>query len=209
MDEGLLGTLPLPQRLALSYATKASRPLFLALFALEARLAGIVRGAGEPVIAQMKLAWWRDRFAGDPADWPEGEPLLALLRKTVAEPGELSATVDGWEMLLAERFSSNHAKGYADGHAALWRAADPAADKMGYDWGLADLSRNLSDEAERWTATELLRERGWHGAKLARSSRPLTVLHALARRAVANDAHDLLQGPGAMLLAMRVGITGR
>ena len=209
MDDGLIDTLPLAQRLALSYARGEKRRRFLALFALDARLKSVVRAGGEPVIAQMKLAWWRDRFASDPGEWPFGEPLLALLRNTVSAPASLGPLVDGWEALLAESFTTAEGEDFAAGQQALWSVADPAAARMGRQWGLANLALNLSDPQEIAIAEDLLAREGWNGAPLERSSRPLQVLHALAGRAMKTGATDLLDGPAAMMLAMRVGITGR
>jgi phytoene synthase len=55
------------------------------LSCLDVRLAGVVRGAREPMLGQLKLAWWRDRLGGDPESWPKGEPLLASLKAWGAE----------------------------------------------------------------------------------------------------------------------------
>ena len=91
MIEDAVSSLPLPQRLALSYAPRASRNAFAGLLALDTRFAGIVRHAREPMLAQMRLAWWRDVLAKPAAEWPTGEPLLALLAEWQGEsslPGE-------------------------------------------------------------------------------------------------------------------------
>ena len=46
---------------------------------------------------QLRLAWWRDRFAQPCAEWPQGEPLLAKLHGWEPERAALSGLVDGWE----------------------------------------------------------------------------------------------------------------
>ena len=56
--------------------------------------------AREPLLGQVRLAWWRDRLGQDPADWPAGEPLLAALRGWQPQFAALAALVDGWELLL-------------------------------------------------------------------------------------------------------------
>ena len=77
--DSLLGSLPVLHRLALTYApARATRPT-LALLALDARLAGIVRSASEPMLAQLRLAWWREQLEIDLTARPAGEPLLAVL----------------------------------------------------------------------------------------------------------------------------------
>ena len=213
MDESLLETLPLAHRLALSYAPARARVRTGALLALNQRLAGIVRQAGEPVIAQMKLAWWRDRFAQAPVDWPVGEPLLAALAESGGDTARLGALVDGWEALLAERLGETEIAAFADGHAAGWHwvaggSDAPAIDRAARQWALADLARNLGDAEERARAAGALRSVETPG-RLPRGCRTLAVLRALALRALDRGEADLLAGPGAALLAMRVGISGR
>src|SRR3546814_10883892 len=56
------------------------RPAMAGLWGLAARLTKLLLDAREPLIGQIKLAWWRDMMAmiaSDPAALPKGEPLLA------------------------------------------------------------------------------------------------------------------------------------
>lgn len=218
MESTLLDTLPLPDRLALSYAPSRSRGPTLALLALDARLAGIVRSSGEAMIAQIKLAWWRERLQEEPAKWPEGEPLLTLLRSADIDCTRLVPLVDGWEELLADKFGRKEVVGFARGHASGWAAVADAAGESGTtsqveraarEVALAQLSRHLSRPDEREQVRIALEAESWKPSAVARSVRTLVVLHALNRRALRRDSADLLDGPGAMLLALRVGITGR
>ena len=82
------------------------RPAVTTLWALAERLTRLLRDAREPLIGQIKLAWWRDMMvllADDPAALPKGEPLLADLQASWAGQGGLYAIVDGAEaMLLAD-----------------------------------------------------------------------------------------------------------
>ena len=211
MADPCLESLPLAHRLALSYAPAAARGPTLALLALEARLAGIVRAGGEPVLAQIKLAWWRDRLGEPLASWPQGEPLLALLACWPGDPAGLVPVVDGWEALLADTLD---APAHAQGRAAGWGAlagglgcADPARAAQG--WALADLALHLADGAEREQALALARALDWHAPRLPRALRPLAVLHGLAGRALRRGAGELLDGPGALFAALRLGIAGR
>jgi len=57
--EELLDSLGPLNRLALAYAPQSTRLPLLALLALDMRLAGIVRNSREPMLAQLRLAWWR------------------------------------------------------------------------------------------------------------------------------------------------------
>jgi hypothetical protein len=78
----------------------------------------VVRTAREPMLAQLKLAWWRDRLAADPAVWPKGEPLLARLAQW-REPAGLGALVDGWESLLGEPpLGAGELAAFSEGRAA-------------------------------------------------------------------------------------------
>lgn len=218
MDESLLETLPLAHRLALSYVPAPAKADTLALLALDARLAGIVRSDGEAIIAQMKLAWWRERLADDPAGWPLGEPLLAQLQHWRGDVSCLVPLVDGWEGLLAETLGRGAITNFFTGKSLAWAAlADGigtgkttrSVEQASKEVALFDLSRNLSQGEEADLAAELCVKESWKRAKLARPMRALAVLHALSRRAWHDDRSQLLDGPGAMLLAMRVGFTGR
>ena len=70
MNEATIDDLPPALRLALAYAPRPARDTFSTLFALDWRLARLVAAPGEPLPKQLKLAWWRDRFAEPVADWP-------------------------------------------------------------------------------------------------------------------------------------------
>lgn len=216
MSDTLLDTLPLAQRLALSYASRQSRDAVLALMALDQRLAGILRQGGEPILAQMKLAWWRERLAERPENWPEGEPLLEVLRSWPGDVSALSSLVNGWEVLLAEQLGDAEIAGFAEGRAGGWTAlagalgADGVANVRlaGERWALVDLAHNLGQEAERDQVLASLAPMSGKTA-LARNLRPLAVLDALSVRAVRKGSGSLLGAPAAGLLAMRVGILGR
>ncbi len=218
MVEALLESLPLSHRLALSYTPRAFRSDTLCLLALNERLAAIVRQDGEPMIAQIKLAWWRDRFAEYKGDWPVGEPLLERLSQWEGNTHQLVQLVNGWEVLLAEALGHEEIEQYARGHALSWAAMH---DRLGSatdldsvrlaakQWALADLAVHLGDPRERAVVQQILAGIPAPGLPLARPARPLAVLRALALRAQQRGSTELLAGPGAMLLAMRVGITGR
>ncbi len=216
MSADLLETLPLAHRLALSYAPRQSRDAGLGLLALDARLAGIVRTDGEAIIAQMKLAWWRDRLSEDPANWPVGEPLLELLAASGIRPDALVGLVDGWEGLLAEKLTIASIDEFADGRGQAWQAVTPLpedqlsiARQAGVEHAYFELYANLSDAEEKELAGARILGASWKKAALPAALRPLAVLHGLARRALNRNEWQLLHGPGAMLAAMRVGILGR
>ena len=213
----LLELLPVHLRLALSYAPVRTRALTLGLFALDCRLAGIVRGTREPLLGQVRLAWWRDRLGEKPEAWPEGEPVLAVLRLWGAETGALSALVDGWESLLGDPpLDGDALEQFADGRGSAFGAlarllqADPGeAMRTARGWALVDLSGKLGDPSERAAARELAGQLDWQRCRLPRSLRPLAMLHGLARRAMLRGEGELLAGGAAGLVALRLGLLGR
>src|SRR3546814_12208921 len=51
------------QRVALAHMRGTAREMLAGAFAFDRRLARIVAHAGEPLLAQMRLAWWRDNLS--------------------------------------------------------------------------------------------------------------------------------------------------
>lgn len=211
-----LAALPTEQRLALAYAGSGQRQLLLGFFALDTRLAAIVRGASEPLFGQLQLAWWRDQLALPPELRPRGEPLLALLEPWRGEEASLSALVDGWELLLGEApldatALAGHAEARGHACAALARltGAEPAvpeALRAGCNWAIADLAARLGQGEERGTALKLAERQDWRAARLPRGLRSLAVLYGLARRR--RGQAELLDGPLALGAALRLGMLG-
>lgn len=214
MDNGFEAELPPPLQLALAYAPRAAREPTLALFLLDTRLAGFVRRGGEPLMAQMRLAWWRDTLRGTPADWPRGDPLLEMLRAW-RTPAPLVALVDGWEQLLAGELDREAITAFAGGREKGWAAlageigAEGAAvEPAARAWALGDLAGNLSDPAERALVVQATRPDRYVPPS-GRALRPLAILGGLGRRALAKGGVPLLDGRGAALAALRLGMFGR
>ncbi|MFM5893891.1 MAG: hypothetical protein ACKOQM_05580 [Novosphingobium sp.] len=199
-----LATLPVERRLALSYAPARSRGLWLGLFALDARLSGIVRDAREPMLAQIKLAWWREEVAKPAEQRRRGEPLLALLEPWGDRAEGLAPLANTWEPLLGdEKLGQQEAAIAAEGRAAACLAlaellgippAGIAAAARG--WALADLSPMLAKRTDY----------DWPRVSLPRELRPLQVLYGLATRQ--GGQLPLLHGPIAALAAVRLGLLG-
>ncbi len=210
-SESLLEALPPLHRLALAYAPASAREPTLAVLALDQRLAGIVRHSHEPMLAQLRLAWWREQLKGDAQAWPQGEPLLAVLRSWQGKHAGLAALVDGWELLtgnapLAPAALDGFATGRGEAFAALARAIgtrdDPAnVRELGRAWALADLATNVADPDERQSAAALAEAA--QAPRVSRGLRALTVLHGLAKR----RQNGLT--PTALFAAMRLGLLGR
>lgn len=216
MIDTLEDTLPIAQRLALSYTPANARDDCLTLLLLDNRLAGILRQRSEIIIAQMKLAWWRDRLGEPPEAWPLGEPLLERLRQWKGAPADLTPLVNGWERLLADDLNTPALAEFADGRALAWQALaaghapNEPSEKVhvaAREWALTDLAIHLGNQEEAQAATRLAE--GATSAVLPRQLRALAVLRGLSRRALNRGSREVLDGPMAMLAALRIGLTGR
>lgn len=217
MDEtAFLAALPIERRLALAYAPAHVRRLWLGLFALDARLGGVVRGAHEPMLAQIKLAWWRDQLARPPSARAVGEPLLGLLGAWDGEVAGLQALVDGWELVMGDQGPDQstmlqYAKTRAQACAALavrlnLTEAPPEAERAARGWALAEWAAAQSDPDQKALAIGLIAQLDWRRVSLPRELRPLQVLYGLAARQRGNG--PLIPGPIAGLRAVRLGLLG-
>jgi phytoene synthase len=213
----LLDELPADRRLALAYAPRSARDAVLGLLLLDLRLSRIVSQAREPMLGQMRLAWWRDRL-GEPLDkTPAGEPLLALLSLWGPSRARLAPLVDGWEALLGETLiESTELEAFAEGRAAGFAALASAlghdnaaveAARAGREWALADLAANIGNSDETGMVLGLAQKQDWYPAKLPRGLRSLTILHGLARRK--RGSGPLLSGLVDGLCAVRLGLFGK
>lgn len=216
-DETLVAGLPAIARLALVYAPASARRQTLALLALDARMATLIRRSSEPMLAQLRLAWWREAIAQDPARWPVGEPVLASLRTWGDRTGAASSLVDGWEALtaappLGRDQLSKFVEGRAGGAAALALALQcpseaEAARELGRIWAVEDIAMRLAREDERGAALALL---GPSTAlpKVSRPLRSLRVLAGLSRRRRLAGGDEGAASPAAMLEALKLGLLG-
>lgn len=138
----------------------AARPPMQALFALDARLAGIVRATREPIVGQMRLTWWHDALTKlDSAPAP-AEPLLRDVQHQLLPAGvtgaRLAGMIDGWEeLIVSDPLAADTLLRHAEARGAgLFAAAgvvlgadSPLLAPAGRGWALADLAGHLSAPA--------------------------------------------------------------
>lgn len=145
--------------LAFSYAPKQARAGLEALFALDDALGQVLRTTREPMVGQMRLAWWREALVALDDAPPPGEPVLQGLAAHVLPAGisgeELARMIEGWEVLLGEFDAMTPGAHATLRGAILFRLAgrvlrvspDDPVREAGEIWALADLSRHLNDAA--------------------------------------------------------------
>ena len=183
-------------RLLTVYAADPARAA-LAL-AIDERLAGALRAAREPIIAAIRLAWWRDVLVKDDVSKGHGEPLVAAWRAW--QPDEsarehVDDLIDGWSALAnpdaparatADVFSCHRGGGL---FALLTGDSSPPMQAAGRLWSLWDLAAHVEDEELAKTAMETASE-----ALAIAHPLPKTAISCPARLALAIALPDIRSG---------------
>ncbi|MFZ4688769.1 MAG: squalene/phytoene synthase family protein [Polymorphobacter sp.] len=90
--------------LSVLYAPAAARPGLFALHALDLELAAVVAGTTDPMIGEIRLAWWREALCGLDDGVVPAQPLLQLLAAAVLPCGvtgaDLAVLEDRWLGLI-------------------------------------------------------------------------------------------------------------
>ncbi|WP_324260221.1 hypothetical protein U4960_08490 [Altererythrobacter sp. H2] len=216
--------LPPAQRIALGYAPVGDRGAWSALLHFDVRLAGVITQAREPMLAQIRLAWWRDTLALPPEMRPRGDTLLDTLSQELRGIEDaLVGMAAAWEVMLAEppvtqevlgEYLSQRAAAYAALHTLLCPEdqhgnGKAAAEQAARFWVLGDTLPRLSDLQERAQAGALATALPTRPEPLPRAMRPLAVLAALGRRSIGGGGIEPLSDRIDALVAMRVGMFGR
>jgi phytoene synthase len=124
------------------FAPAAARPALLALFALDAELAQLVATTTEPLLGEIRLAWWRDRLAELDAGRAPAQPLLQALLAHAVPAGISGAALAGLEdRWLAMIGADDRPDAHVAGGGQLFRLAAQAlggdgdeADALGRAW---------------------------------------------------------------------------
>ncbi|WP_375290164.1 hypothetical protein [Qipengyuania sp.] len=203
-------------KLALSTARPSDRATYAALFALDERLSKAIAATGEVMLAQIRLAWWRDELAKDP-ETAAADPLLTGLRKFFgSEAGRLADLVDGWEAALVgedelarcEQFAAGRASAFALLSEVVGEESQASeASRAGRLWAMADLASGIAGGELAGVAPELAGAD--RALSLPRALRPVAVVGGLARRALRRRGAPLLGDRMSPLAALRLGLLGR
>ncbi len=209
--------LPPEAELALAWSGSKVRGRLSMALQLDRRLARIVARTTEPMLGQMRLAWWRDALGKPAADRPRGDAVLdGLGVHWAGRERALIAMVNAWEVLVtAEQLGPDEIESFAAGRAAFFAvlAGDGATDDLsaplvaaGRRWALADAASGVSNEAERaaFVAAGLAVTR--RSGRLPRALRGVAVLDALALRGLNRGGRPLMEGRGAPLAVFRAAI---
>ncbi len=199
----------------------AARADVVALYAYDHELARARRVGSTPLMAEIRLTWWREAldeiFAGGPVRrHPTAEALAGAVRRHGLPRAPLEAMIDGQiEALEAGPPDAAAALAWADavqGSAArlavqvLDDAADPvAAAPAGRAWGLALLIRAGGEAAAslRPALAEALRAAG--NVRLSPAATPAVLPARLARYDLAGASPGLLRKQLSLIAAVVAG----
>src|SRR6476661_4026504 len=184
------------RRLALAYVPAAVRPAIAALWRLDVAFATILATGTQPLISQMRLAWWREALERLDSAPPPAEPVLQALTAHVLPKvtgAELAAMEEGWLMLLSEEaLTTDELDLYAAKRggllfvytARLLGDSDFPVAQAGEAWALADLIRHSR------RVDEIKAPSPGPKTKWPRRLRPLGMLAILARRDLKNIGQE-------------------
>lgn len=207
------------ERVALNYAKPDIRPKLASFFALDRRLGQIVANSSEPLLGQMRIAWWRDMLSASARDRPAGDVVLDAIGASWGGDAQLlQPLADAWEVfLIAEELTADILSQFAQGRAIPLARAFVCAhegvakqvQEAGSLWALADTAAHVSDQTERELILEQARAKLNVNTSPGPIPRALAVLTALSRRSIRRGGHPLMVGRGAALTALRAGLIGK
>jgi phytoene synthase len=187
-------TLDPDRTLALSYVPAARRAAVGALWRLDSALGAALAGGREPLIARIKLAWWREALEKLDREPAPAEPVLREVAAYILPAGitgaELARMEEGWAALASpEALTPEELATYARGRGGLFfrygakllgggvEGLEPA----GEAWALVDLARHCATAGDSDIALAAARARPLPPLWPSRL-RPLGMLALLAAR---------------------------
>jgi len=185
---------------ALASAPAQVRPGLEALWALDEALGKVLATGREPMIRQIRLAWWREALERLDREAPPMEPVLEGVTAQLLPAGMSGASLAqmeaGWAALLGDEpitvaeleVYADHRGGLMFRHAAtLLGGTSDALEPAGRAWALVDLARHSSERKDVEAALAMARAERLP-ARWPRRLRPLGMVAVLAAR-------DLARGP--------------
>jgi phytoene synthase len=210
--------------LALAYVPAARRPAVEALWRLDATLSAVLSTGREPLISQIRLAWWREALEKLDREAPPAEPILRAVAASLLPAGisgaALSEMEGGWALLLSPdplgpddlAIYAARRGGLLFRYTAQLLGSDlPAGgEAAGGAYALVDLARHSGSEADSEAALAAARATGWP-QRWPSALRPLGMLEALARRdcELGRPRWEPHGAPGRMWRMLRHRLTGR
>lgn len=210
--------------LALAYVPAARRPAVDALWRLDATLSAVLSTGREPLISQIRLAWWREALEKLDREPPPAEPILRAVAASLLPSGisgaALSEMEGGWALLLSpdplrpDELSAYAAKrgGLLFRYTAQLLGSDlpPGGEAAGGAFALIDLARHSGSEADAEAALAAARATPWP-RRWPSALRPLGMLAALAPRDSEPDRPrwEPHGAPGRMWRMLRHRLSGR
>jgi phytoene synthase len=192
------------------------------LWRLDAALGGALAGGREPMMARIKLAWWREALERLDRDKPPAEPVLEELAAHVIAAiagSQLALMEEGWALLAdPEPLSAKDVAAYAKARGRLLfrytaRLLGEAAgdlEEAGEAWALVDLARHCTTVEDADVALFAAREHPCP-ARWPPRLRPLGMLAVLATRDAdpARPPWEPRGAPRRMARMLRHRLTGR
>lgn len=199
--------------LVLTYAKGELRRALTLLLALDLRLGQIVAKSTEPLIGQMRMAWWRDALLKPVDQRPRGEPILQDLASLSHDiTYGMIRVVDAWGGLLAhEQWTQDVLAAFAgDRSAGIFGTVGSVANvdaltqdrliTMGLRWALLDVTSFCKTAEDPQVLQSCVPPRS-QNYKIPRAVRALSMLALTAEQTGGG------MGPGIRL--MWHGLTGR
>ncbi len=221
--EAIIRTSDPDRYIASLFAPTAKRPLLHALYALNHELAHIGEAVREPMMAEIRLQWWRDALAEARAGHPRGHDVLQGMAEVFAKaqvpPEMLDAMIDARVLDVGVEVFADMAalESYADATSGnlmriagriLGEPADEMAREAGAAYALAGILRAVPFHAARrklFLPRDLLKAHGldaedvFAGREIPKIKRVFEAIAMHAREHLAKARR--LAKPGASLAA--------
>lgn len=210
--------------LALTYVPARHRAAIAALWGVDAAMGDVLRTTSDPLLGQIRLAWWRERLEELDRGVVPAEPRLQAVAGELIPRGisgrDVAALESGWLRLFDDFpwdlatvegiwFRGQHLFGLA---AKALGAPKQDIETAGGLWALVDAARHCSDGLSRslLMTQAISLGTGLAGCKFPAELRPLSILAALAWRDA--ECGEPFQAEGTPQRAMQMlmhRLTGR